>query len=145
MQTKEKGLIGEHYFLFLCSKLNIRVLEPRGDIAPYDCVIEHNNNFFRIQIKTSTAHRNGVTKFNISKTEGYGKYGKYTKEDCDFFFLYDPEIDKYAFISIDNIPDKALKISIRFEEAKIKMPSIRYFEDYPLKLELFNMTLSYNG
>ena len=89
MNTKDIGLIGEMYFVYLCTANNITVLEPKGDNKPYDFVIELDGKFKKIQVKTSRAIKNGAPIFHIGKTTGYKKEIPYTKEDVDYFFFYD--------------------------------------------------------
>lgn len=132
MNTKDKGLIGESYFIYLCSLYGIRVLEPRGDNCPYDFVIELNGEFKRVQVKSSTFSKNGSTIFGVAKSPSYKVEEAYTKEDCDLFFLYDIERKDYAIVPIEEMP-VGCRFQLRFEEPKIKHPSIKYFKDYKIE------------
>lgn len=131
MNSKDKGIIGEHFFMFLCSQNNIIVLEPRGDNQPFDFVIYHKGNFIKVQVKSSTFNKKGATIFSITKSVGGKEEASYTKEDCDYFFFYDINRNDYAFIPIEELP-KGGKFQLRFEQALIKQPTIKYFKDYKL-------------
>ena len=78
MNTKQKGDIIELKIILALTKLGFTVLIPYGDHNRYDCVVETNGKFFRIQCKA--AH----TKDNHRK-KGKNICQLYTKNEIDYF------------------------------------------------------------
>lgn len=59
MNTKDKGDISELTAILQFKKYGIACLIPYGDNEQYDFVVEINNKFYRVQVKTGI-YRNGV-------------------------------------------------------------------------------------
>jgi len=89
MNSKRIGNISEANVLAKFVELEIPVLLPFGDDERYDMVINLNNMFYKIQVKTGT-YKNGYIIINTCSTYGHrGKKRKYyTKDDIDFIVGY---------------------------------------------------------
>lgn len=90
LTSKQKGNITEVECMLSFLKLGYNVLIPYGDCERYDFVVEINNKFYKIQVKTAnTSHINdGYVEFNTAnKTTKNGKFVRhtYTKEQIDYF------------------------------------------------------------
>jgi ribosome biogenesis protein Tsr3 len=53
--SKQKGNITEVECMLSFLKLGYNVLTPYGDCERYDFVVEINNKFYKIQVKTANA------------------------------------------------------------------------------------------
>ena len=95
-------------------------------------VIELNNNFYRIQVKTANEIGNGSIKCyarssdnHCCKTKGLRDY----QNQVDYFVFYNQDLDKIALVPMEDIGDKK-SISLRIESPKNNQGNIRYFDDY---------------
>ena len=90
MNTKDIGNITEVETILAFLKLGFNVLQPYGDNARYDIVVEkHNGEFMRIQCKTSAIYKNGKS-FHFDGRSSHRRNGKfvshtYTKDEIDYF------------------------------------------------------------
>lgn len=84
------GDIGESVAISNFLMHELKVLLPFDDNSPYDLVINDNENFFKIQVKTCEKVLFGeYMKFEIIKTNPFTKINtKYTKSEVDYFVLY---------------------------------------------------------
>ena len=65
MNTKYRGNITELETILAFAKLGYNVLIPYGDCERYDYVVDINNNFYKIQCKTSSSDdENASFKFS---------------------------------------------------------------------------------
>jgi len=92
-QTKETGTITEIRFQLACLEKGAVVLEPLGDYAPYDCVVQPDYNkaeFFRVQVKTAIKASKNSYKINTSRRlrrsgEKSAETVLYREDEIDFF------------------------------------------------------------
>lgn len=132
MQSKRIGNIGEAKVLSELTKYGIPVLLPFGDNEAYDLVIEINNEFKKIQVKTSEKIINGKVSFSIvsSKKETYDN-------KVDYLALYNIEKDIVLFIPTEETNNCKI-ISFRFDKPKNNQTKfVRYIENYSLEKILF--------
>ena len=89
MNSKQIGDITELTVMLAFVQAGYNILIPYGDREKYDFVADINNNFIRIQVKTSHSINNGESfEFSCkSSTTNNGKktYVSYTKNDIDFY------------------------------------------------------------
>ena len=128
MNTKQIGIITETKFVFECSKLGLTVSQPIGDNAPYDFIVDFNGILKRIQCKN--LRKSGLKYIaETNKKTGHKRDTKVLyKGLCDYFFLYNIEDDKFAFIDVDKC-----SVSVTLWSSKDKSESdsrIRFIEDY---------------
>lgn len=90
MNSKDIGNITEVETILAFLKLGFNVLQPYGDNARYDIVVEkHNGSLVRIQCKTAISHNDGES-FHFDGRSSHYRNGKcinhkYTKNEIDFF------------------------------------------------------------
>jgi len=139
MNSKQIGNITEVEVMLAFLKQGFNVLSPYGDCERYDFVIEINNKFYKIQVKTSHLE-DGKISFNTASThysDGKCIHDTYTKEDIDYFATtYENQV---YLIPVEECGGR-LK-SLRFEPTKNgQTRNVSWAKDY--KLEEVIKTLS---
>lgn len=132
MNSKTKGDISEARALFEFQKRNIPVLVPWGDNLRYDLVIEFNNKFYRVQVKTSNEEQNGAIKCYTRSSKNHTTNKKLStyENDVDYFVFYNQIRDIIAIVPIEDIKDRK-SISLRLDSPKNNQETnIKYFNDY---------------
>lgn len=131
MNSKTKGDISEAKALFEFQKRGIPVLIPWGDNLRYDMVIELNNCFYRIQVKTANEIKNGVVKCYTRSSTNHttNKHLTTYENDVDYFVFYNQILDKVALVPIKEVGNQKT-ISLRLEPPKNNQNNLRYFDDY---------------
>ena len=90
MNTRITGELTELKCQMFCLERGFIVSKPIVDNARYDLLLDYNNKFYRIQIKTSrwmSEEHEGIV-FNCKSQHsvaGGNKIMKYTPEEIDFF------------------------------------------------------------
>lgn len=87
MNSKQIGNITEVEVMLAFIKQGFNVLSPYGDCERYDFVVEINNKFYKIQVKTSRLE-DGKISFNTASTHylnGKCIHDVYTKKEIDYF------------------------------------------------------------
>ena len=90
MDTRITGELTELKCQMFCLERGFIVSKPIVDNARYDLLLDYNNKFYRIQIKTSrwmSEEHEGIV-FNCKSQHsiaGGNKIMKYTPEEVDFF------------------------------------------------------------
>ena len=105
--SKTLGDLSESKVLAKLIELGCNVLIPFGDNYRYDLVIEQNNNFTRIQVKTGRLSDGSITFSTVSihrKNKKYIRNGY--KNEIDYFIIYCPELDKFYYIHVDDITER---------------------------------------
>jgi PD-(D/E)XK endonuclease len=83
---KERGEWVEAQFIAQALRMGFKVLKPWGDSSAYDVGVEHDRQFFRIQVK-STSYQLGsgyLCGFKPNRSSSV----KYTTKTVDFFAAY---------------------------------------------------------
>lgn len=87
------------------------VLLPFGDRNRYDCVVEENGKFERIQVKTG--RRNGrslqFNSYSVTSENGQVKHVHY-KGQIDKFAVYDPVDGKIYLVPVDLCRERDTKL-----------------------------------
>lgn len=117
MTPKRLGNIGESRAIYEFVKYNIPVYIPFGDNEKSDLLIEINNTFKKIQVKTSEKIKNGKIIFDLNSntTHRDGKRHIYSLDEVDYFFCYNLERDKCYLIKNTG---ELTAIAIRLQEPK---------------------------
>lgn len=130
MNTKMIGEISESQVIAKLLLNREIVLTPFGDNQRYDLVIENNNTFERIQIKTGRL-KNGAIKFASASTYAHrgGKRKDYVGE-IDYFMIFCPENMCIYKIPI-NIVGSKTQFWIRIDSPKNnQVKGISWAKDY---------------
>ena len=116
MNSKMIGNIGEAQVLAEFVSCGIPVYIPFGDNEKADLIAEFNGKLNKIQVKTSVKTENGSYIFSLQTSSLHRKNGQkrsYTKEEIDYFALYNLERQKVLLIPVDDNPPKT--ITVRFQ------------------------------
>ena len=125
-KTKDIGTIGEHAVMLEFLKNGITVLEPIGDNTSYDFVIEINNKFYKIQVKTTEEIKDGTMLFQTNITNPFKQsYRLYNKDEVDCFGLYCIENNYIGLLPYEFYTSKETVMRLvkpkNNQKAKIKM------------------------
>lgn len=113
------------------------VFIPFGQNTPVDLLVFINNNFYKIQVKTTQKIRNGCMEFELCRTNGFTleKY-PYTKEDTDYFFLYCIENGESYLISINDV-NNIKTLTLRLDKPKNNQTRrIKFASEYELHKQI---------
>lgn len=102
MNGNQKGCFAEYKFATRAMENGFNVSMPLLDSSPYDCVLEKNNTFYKIQIKYFTGENSHTT---IRK----GIKEKYTEEEVDYFAVWNDK--EKGFYILKNIGQIGYKLS----------------------------------
>lgn len=141
--TKMIGDIGVSAVITEFLKHGVKVLLPYDDNSSYDIVININNTFYKIQVKTTEKimfHEYMIFSTNI--TNPYVKSTKkYTKEEVDYFVLYCIENEWMGMFECTG--NEARETIIRVKETKNNQDNKSKFScDYEFHKQMkdiFNM------
>ena len=89
MNSKQLGQLGELKAQYDFIKAGWEVSVPLGDYCSYDFIAIKGQKTLKIQVKTTEIihHTDGVMKFSVNSANYYVDK-IYTKDDCDYFYLY---------------------------------------------------------
>ena len=105
------------------------VLQPFGDNARYDLVVDNGTKFIRIQCKSGRL-RDGCVLFNTYSTHTHrgGAAKKGYAGEADVFASYCPDTDEVYYVSVDEAPTARLQLRV---EPPTKCDSkIKYAKSY---------------
>jgi PD-(D/E)XK nuclease superfamily protein len=99
--TKQKGELGELFFVLKAASLGFAVSKPYGDSLPFDFVLGTGKRMLRMQVKT--AFSNSRRGFLIHAGFGGSKHTPYTAEDIDFIAAYVAPYEAWYIIPVGAI------------------------------------------
>lgn len=143
MTTKQIGNIGEVKTLSKFVELGVPVYLPFGDNEKADLIAEFGGKLNRIQVKTSCKAEDGKMVFSLVSSTVHRQNGVkhiYTKNEIDYFALYNIERDVLMLISVNEpeLPEKS--ITIRYTKPKSTNQFKTFMEnDYLLETTLSNL------
>jgi hypothetical protein len=114
----------EHYARYFFISCGYDVLTPESG-APYDLAVEFDGKFQKIQVKSSFCkNESGNYCFKLVRTRnnstGHRKVS-YTKDECDFFFLFDAHGNKWL-IPHEEIKGTSVVPALRYPGYQIHDP-----------------------
>jgi len=132
-----KGDIAEQAVIFAALKRNWNVLQPIGDRLPYDLVLEVNNKFIKIQVKSAwfdNKTENWVIDNRRCKTNRRKMIQEtYRKSDFDFAIAYLDELEVFYIFPIDVFTSYSGPIHMVEAEKRQRKPrSSNYRESWDL-------------
>ena len=133
---KQIGQKSEAIVMVELVRRNITVLQPFGDSERYDLVVDSNDDFHRLQVKTARIYDGRIvielrsTGVNAHSTE----HTPYTEDEIDFFAGYCFERDETYIIPVEETGNT--KMTLRFEEADRHYPKINWADNYKLENQL---------
>lgn len=109
LSSKQLGNIGELKAALEFAKFGIPVYFPFGDNESADLLAEFNGKLNRIQVKSTTSNNGASVTFSLkSSMRGYVHH--YTKEEVDYFALYDAVDDKLYLIPFTTKQNVSLRL-----------------------------------
>ena len=101
-KTIEKGYLGDLLVQTQFLKNGYNLFKPVLENGKVDLIVEKNNNYFKIQIKTVQIENNKkiIPLRKISHNMGEYKIKLYTKDDIDFFIGADIETNDLYILPI---------------------------------------------
>lgn len=113
MNTKQKGDIAEAHVLAAFLKAGLNVLIPFGDRSRYDCVIEADGCFKRIQVKTGRLESSSIefNAYSVTTRNGRIAHMPYTGQ-ADAFAVYCPPLDKLYLVPVEKCQKFGTRLSL---------------------------------
>ena len=135
MNTKRQGNITEVKCMLSFMEIGYNVLTPYGDCERYDFVVDVNNKFYRIQVKTAKVEKDN-SKLSFSTSSSNRKAGKcialtYTEDEIDYFAtIYN---EKCYLVPIQEVTAKRV-LSLRIlPTANGQIKGVKWLKDYKLE------------
>ena len=132
MTTKQIGNITEVAVMLAFLQQGYNVLTPYGNCERYDFVVDINNRFYKIQVKTASDQNGKIVIPTSSTNYSGGKWirNKYTDEEIDFFAT---TYNNQAYL-IPIVDCGGREISLRYEPTKNgQISGIKWLKDYKLE------------
>ncbi|SDR29397.1 group I intron-associated PD-(D/E)XK endonuclease [Natronobacterium texcoconense] len=123
---------------FVCHDL--AVLTPFGENHRYDCVIEKNDKYLRIQCKTGR-YKDGKVIFSTKSTRPRrtgNSYDDYT-DSIDYFAVYCWELESAYLIPIDDAASSEMVLRVE-PPSNNQSKGINWADEYKLS-DVLNTTL----
>lgn len=113
-RTIEKGYLGSLIFEKKLIENEWNVFKPVLENGKVDMIIEKDNKYLKIQIKTvqNTPYNKTIPVRKISHNMGEYKIKRYTKEDIDYFIGVDIETEDVYILPIDFFSKYSSSISV---------------------------------
>lgn len=137
--TKTIGDIGVSVVISEFLKHGINVLLPYDDNSPYDIVIYVNNEFYKVQVKTTekVKYNGSQMDFDVTKSNPYSKIDpKYVEGEVDYFAFYCMENEWCGMLGFDEYKPQVtfrLKPPKNNQKEKVKFAKDYIFHDQVLK------------
>ena len=137
--TKIIGDIGVSVVISEFLKHGINILLPYDDNSPYDIVIYVNDNFYKVQVKTTekVKYDGSQMEFDITKSNPYSKIDpKYVEGEVDYFAVYCIENEWCGLFGFDEYKQKLtfrLKPPLNNQTKNIKFAKDYLFHDQVMK------------
>jgi hypothetical protein len=134
MNYKDIGELGQNCIIGELSKYGLGISVLLSDNQPFDFIAIAGKKLFKIQVKTSTDNRDGLSIGFSIQTNNWlqGTVKKYTKDDCDIIACYDLVEHRTFLLTPEQFTDKG-NFTIRYKKAKNNNTSnINWYEDYEL-------------
>lgn len=141
--TKKIGTIGEQVLITEFIKNDISVLKPVGDNDPFDFIIIINNNYLKVQVKTTEHIKDNRMVFCTNITNPFQKSSrKYTDKEIDLFGLYCIENGFIGLLPISEYSSKETIIRIKPSQNN-QTKNVKMMDDYLFNVQLKNI-INYN-
>ena len=130
MNTKAIGNIGEAKVLCKFIELGVPVYIPFGDNERADLIAEFGGKLNKIQVKTSMKVSDGKYQIDLTSSTVHRKNGVkhiYSKNEIDYFALYNITRDKVLLIPVNIAPNT--NITIRYQKPLSSNQYQSWFEE----------------
>jgi len=109
MNSKAIGEVSEAKIIARLLEKGYSVALPFGDNQRYDILLVEGNKAVRIQCKTGSYYRGGIS-FNTCSHNPFTSLKKYYYEDIDLFMVYHPETGKVYKVPIEGCPKGVMRL-----------------------------------
>jgi hypothetical protein len=116
----EQGIFAEFAFATKCLKHNIEIAKPLIDVHGYDYLINVNDNWLKIQVKSTSkpdTRYNKETSFKIQCRKGATSTA-YNENDFHFCAAYIIPFDLFYIIPISELNKTTIRINTESEKCK---------------------------
>jgi hypothetical protein len=86
--SKKQGEWVELQFMARAAAHGLTVSKPWGDSSPYDCVVESDRVFNRVQVKSTAKFRDNAYECAINDLVAKTRRRRYAPGDFDFYAIY---------------------------------------------------------
>lgn len=139
MNTKQTGTIAELKAQYDFMNYGFNVLVPQGDYCPYDIVIEKDNFFWKIQVKSCSQIKNGKIEFDLrSRNAHHMKI--YSEDECQIFYLYCLE-NQQSYLYFNTKDSNTNGVSFRIIPPKVKNKNIKMANDFLFKKKVIEIAM----
>lgn len=107
------------------------VLIPQGDYCPYDIVIEKDNSFWKVQVKSCLQIKDGKVEFDLRSRNAHCMK-IYSEDECQIFYLYCLE-NRQSYLYFNTKDSNTNKVSFRITSPKVKNKNIKMANDFLFK------------
>lgn len=133
MDTKLKGDIAEQAVILYALQQGWGVLKPIGDRLPYDLVLEVENVFVKIQVKSAwfdEKKKNHVVDTRRTKTNRRKMMrSSYTENDFDFAVIYLQECQTFYVFPVAEFINYGSEIHLVEAEKRQRKPKSSVFRN----------------
>lgn len=147
MTTKQLGNIGEAKTLAKFVSMKIPTYQAFGDNEKADLVIDINGQLKKVQCKSSEKFESNKFTVSLVTTNSTGKH-KYSKEDVDYFSLYNLQSDTLLLVPIEDVIGRTqVSFTIPYKESHNNQGKSLNYEDYTFEnvLNKINCRIGVNG
>jgi hypothetical protein len=133
LDTKLKGDIAEQAVVLEALKRGWVVLQPIGDRLPYDLVLQVDDKFIRVQVKSAWWDKkkdNYVVDVRRTKTNRRKMIrDSYKEDDFDFAILYIQEVNIFYIMPADIFNSYGSEIHLVESEKRQRKPESAAFRE----------------
>lgn len=118
-----QGNIAELSLMLRAKRAGFNVLTPYSKDSKYDCVLEKNGKFFKVQCKsTSTVqhYKNGSEYYKIICSNGNTGKKLYKKSEVDYFAFYIMPLDIFYVVPFNLVKTKTVKLKPNSNDCRFK-------------------------
>ena len=129
------GLAGEDLVRYILHRWRYEIFKPCNPSSNCDFIINHNDRWIKIQVKTTEKKDIIILKRRNYATTNYSRVGSYRYTEDDFDYVFVVKFPKIYVIPFDGI------LTGKREQNKCQTITLKYYEEYAYDLndpETFN-------
>lgn len=127
---KAVGELSEAAATYHLVRAGYDLAKPLGDNARYDLVIELDERFVRVQVKTGRLHDDGAITFPTCSSQAHRGHGTaHYRGQCELFAVYCPELDETYLVPVDGTGARGCSLRVR-PTANNQARGVRWAADY---------------
>ena len=127
---KAVGEASEAAVVYHLVRAGYELAKPLGDNARYDLIIELDDRFLRVQVKTGRLRADGAIVFPTCSSQAHRGRGTMTyRGQCELFAVFCPETDDTYLVPVDATGLRSCHLRVRAPENN-QAHRIRWAADY---------------